>query len=74
MDLNLKQILESYTDWAKAKFGVLSKEQLNEAERRLKICQPCNNNVNNTCQLCGCPIKVKIFGKNSECPDKPKKW
>lgn len=74
MDLNLKQILEGYINYAKLKFGTLSEEHLTEIEKRTKICTPCKNNVNNTCNLCSCPIKVKVCGPSSTCPDSPPRW
>lgn len=43
-----------------------------EYEERIKICNKCDDCVNETCRLCGCPIKHKAKLKESkggECPN-----
>ena len=37
-------------------------------EKRLEICDACNERVGSSCRLCGCFLKVKAQGRAFECP------
>lgn len=42
------------------------------AVKRAQICAACPQNINNTCQACGCPLVAKTRSPKSSCP--LKKW
>ena len=50
-------------------------EMKDEAERRIGVCLPCNENstkgeikTTSTCKACGCVLLAKSFSKKSTCP------
>lgn len=75
MKIDLKKISKA---WFNSYFG--SNEQKELAKKRLEICNVCPNlrsfeheyiaGFPSLCQLCGCPIKKKIFSSEfNDCPE-----
>jgi hypothetical protein len=45
-----------------------------EYERRLTLCQSCENLMNGMCGKCGCFVELRSVMKKNHCPDIDKKW
>lgn len=66
----LNKIRAIYDGWKNDLIGVPD-EHKPEAERRALICAECPNNIDNKCELCGCPLskKTKSFKGENQCPE-----
>jgi hypothetical protein len=71
MVMNIKEIVQSFATSLNP-----TKEELELAEVRYEICKSCkylDKGLIETCNICGCIIKKKIFSpRNPACPIK--KW
>jgi hypothetical protein len=69
--INIKEIVQSFATSLNH-----TKKEVELAEIRYKICKSCGNlnkGLIETCNICGCIIKKKIFSpRNPACPIK--KW
>ncbi len=45
-----------------------------EYQRRLKICQSCENLGEGTCGVCGCFVELRAAKKNMRCPHETHYW
>lgn len=54
--------------------NVIWKSQATEdlAFDRASVCADCPHNINNSCDLCGCPLIAKTRNPDSKCPEN--KW
>lgn len=59
---NLSQAL---TDFVADGLKLVSRE---DYERRLRICDSCDQRVGDNCQRCGCQLKLKARGRAFQCP------
>ena len=50
-------IISGYSIWL---WNIISGKTKQIAEERLKICEGCNHNEHDICDLCGCVIKAKV--------------
>lgn len=60
----LQEILSGWKNviWEKPEIEKLAMD-------RAVICSSCDKNVNNICQVCGCPLVAKTRSEYSKCPD-----
>ena len=58
---SIVRIVRAYFRWA---FFKLTSKEI----KRLEICEDCSFMLNNTCDVCGCPIKAKIRDYQDSCP------
>lgn len=60
----LQEILSGWKNviWEKPEIEKLAMD-------RAVICSSCDKNVNNICQVCGCPLMAKTRSEYSKCPD-----
>ena len=69
--MKLTEIAEGWYNAILDKFDLASPTVKWEAERRLKICMPCDVRTDGVCDKkkggCGCPLKEKAFSMSSSC-------
>lgn len=58
-------VLKAAGAFAGSRFRVASEE---ERERRIAICQGCENFTGNRCALCGCYLGLKVASEVEACP------
>lgn len=64
----MSKLEEIISGWSNVIFTDPKVEE--EALRRAKICSACENNINNICHICKCPLIAKTRSSKSECPIK----
>jgi len=60
----LQEILSGWKNviWEKPEIEKLAMD-------RAVICSSCDKNINNTCNVCGCPLIAKTRSEYSKCPE-----
>ena len=43
-------------------------------QKRLAVCQSCDNLINGMCRVCGCFVEVRAAKKIQSCPGIPSRW
>jgi hypothetical protein len=79
----IQEIADGWSNLAKKKFGLLSKEVLDMERERLYHCNRCHLKVQGICSKakkgfsektkklengCGCPVKAKVLSPKTFCP------
>jgi hypothetical protein len=65
MDTN--KIKEIFDGWKNDLFRTPEIEAL--AKERAEVCASCEHNIENKCNLCGCPLSKKTRSETTNCPD-----
>jgi len=68
--LNIGSIFNGYFNLFKNKLNLLNKEKKELYNKRLNICLNCEFLLkeSNTCEICGCFIKIKTKSNKAKCP------
>ena len=61
-------------DELKAALPIDEKADSDEYERRLTICQNCDDLNSGTCMKCGCYVEFRALKKRMSCPHENRKW
>lgn len=64
----LSQIAEGYTNLTLSALSLTSEQIEKVSEVRIKVCEKCPNNINNSCALCGCYLPSKTRVRSAKCP------
>ncbi len=67
---NTREIIDGYTNLAKAVFGVDDKFVEDMHKERIAHCNSCRHKTaGGRCDLCGCLLEAKTRSMGSKCPD-----
>tara|TARA_R110002051_G_C8527095_1_gene468943 strand:+ start:347 stop:580 length:234 start_codon:yes stop_codon:yes gene_type:complete len=61
------QFSKEFIKFAKSGLKVVSRQEYID---RLKVCEPCEHRIKESCGLCGCGLPTKAQWSTTDCPDK----